>query len=62
MKETPLKNIPVRDMGKQSQSYCSSKLAQERRLAVLGHNRQRGKMQNTLFSPAKIPREEHEYH
>jgi hypothetical protein len=51
MKETLLKNIPVRDKGKKNQSYCSSKLALVQHLAVLDHNKQRGTMQNTLSSP-----------
>jgi len=38
-------------MGKQNQSCCSSKLAQEQHLAGEYHNRQRGMMQNTLSFP-----------
>lgn len=40
-------------MGRQSQSYCSSKLAQELYLLESNHSTQIGKMQSILSSPEK---------
>ncbi|KEH27830.1 hypothetical protein MTR_5g042247 [Medicago truncatula] len=53
MKETIVKNIPVRDKVWKNPSYCSSRLALMQHLAVLAHNKWRGTMQNTLSSPEK---------
>lgn len=53
---------PARDMGKQNRSYYLSMPALEQHLAVLHHNKQRGKKQNTLSSPAHISKEAYKYH
>ena len=49
---TNIKRLPAIGMGRKSQSYCSSMLAQEQHLAGLNHNKQRGMMQNTPSFPA----------
>jgi hypothetical protein len=53
MKETIVKNIPIRDKGRKNPSYCSSRLALMQHLAVLDYNKWRGTIQNTLSSPEK---------